>query len=105
MARAGLNYRWGDFEISPSVRYLGARYGNIAHTERVGSHAVADLGIRYTRKKVLGNATLKAGLELNNLFNRKYVSVINASDDNLGGGASYMVGAPFSAALKVGLEW
>ena len=105
MARAGLNYRWGDFEIAPALRYLGARHGNVAQSERVGSHVVADLAIRYTRKKVLGNASLKAGLELNNLFNRKYVSVINASDDNLGGGASYMVGAPFSAAFKVGLEW
>ena len=104
MARAGLNYRWGDFEISPSVRYLGKRYGTATHTEQIGSHVVADLGIRYTRKKVLGNATLKAGLELNNLFNRKYVSVINGFDDNVNG-SSYMVGAPFSAALKVGLEW
>ena len=105
MARAGLNWRLGDFEIAPSLRYLGERYGNVAHTERVGSHVLADLAIRYTRKKVLGNATLKAGLELNNLFNRKYVAVIDAFDDNLGGAASYRVGAPFSAAFKLGLEW
>ena len=42
---------------------------------------------------------------INNLFNRKYVAVVNASDDNQGGAASYMAGAPFGAALKVGLEW
>ncbi len=105
MARTGLSYRWGNFEISPSVRYLGTRFGDAAHAERIGSHVVADLALHYTRKKALGNATLKAGLELNNLFNRKYVAVINASDDNMGGAASYMAGAPFSAALKVGLEW
>ena len=105
MARTGLSYRWGNFEISPSIRYLGPRFGNATHTERIGSHVVADLALNYTRKKALGNATLKAGLELNNLFNRKYVAVINASDDNQGGAASYMAGAPFGAALKVGLEW
>ena len=105
MARTGLSYRWGNFEISPSIRYLGPRFGNATHTERIGSHVVADLALNYTRKKALGNATLKAGLELNNLFNRKYVAVVNASDDNQGGAASYMAGAPFGAALKVGLEW
>ncbi len=105
MARTGLSYRWGNFEINPSIRYLGPRFGDAAHTERIGSHVVADLALNYTRKKALGNATLKAGLELNNLFNRKYVAVVNASDDNQGGAASYMAGAPFGAALKVGLEW
>lgn len=105
MTRTGLTYRWGGFEISPSVRHLSARFGNAAHTERIGSHTIADLSLNYTRKKSMGDATLKVGLELNNLFNRKYVSVINASDDNLGGEASYMAGAPFSAALKVGLHW
>jgi len=98
MARAGLNYRWGSFEFTPSLRYLGARYGNTAHTERVGGYVLADLALRYTRKKALGGGTLKAGLELNNLFDKKYVAVINASDDNLGGGASYLPGAPFAAA-------
>lgn len=105
MARAGLNYRWGDFELVPSLRYLGERYGNTAHTERVGSYVLADLAVRYTRKKALVGATLKAGLELNNLFDRKYVAVINASDDNQGGGASYLSGAPFTAAFDFGLEW
>lgn len=105
MARAGLNYRWGGFEFVPSLRYLGERYGNTAHTERVGSHVLADLAVRYTRKKALGGGTLKAGLELNNLFDKKYVAVINSSDDNLGGGASYLPGAPFTVAFNLGLEW
>lgn len=34
----------------------------------------------------------------------EYVSSINASDDTREGGASYYVGAPFKAALGVGLE-
>lgn len=105
MARSGLSYRWGDFEFVPSVRYLGARHGDSGHQERVGSHVLADLAVRYTRKNALAGGTLKAGLELNNLFDREHVAVINASDDNLGGGASYLTGAPFSAMFTVGLEW
>ena len=103
MARAGLIYRWGSFELVPSLRYLGERYGDADHGERVGSHLLTDLALRYSRKKVLGG-TLKAGLELNNLFDKKYVAVINASDDNQGGSASYLPGAPFSAMLTVALE-
>lgn len=104
MTRAGLSYRWNDFELAPSLRYLGHRYGNVNHSERIGSHVLADLAVYYSRKNVLGGK-LKAGLELNNLFNKKYVSVINASDDNRGGAPSYLPGAPFTATFNLGLEW
>lgn len=105
MARAGLIYRWGDFELMPALRYLGARYGDAAHAERVGAHVLTDLALRYTRKNALSGKRLKASLELNNLFDRQYVAVINASDDNQGGGASYLPGAPFTAMFTLGLEY
>lgn len=104
MASAGLIYRIGAFEVQPSVRFVGSRYGDSSHAEKIDAYAVADLALRYTDKHVWPGKTLKASLELSNLFDKEYVAVINASDDNNGGNASYYTGAPFTAMFTIGVE-
>lgn len=104
MVKTGLILTHEGFEIVPSLRYLGDRYGDVQHEEKIGEYVVADLKIGYTLKDVWGAKALKTALELNNLFDKRYVSVINASDDNRGGAASYYAGAPFTAVFKVALD-
>jgi iron complex outermembrane recepter protein len=65
---------------------------------------VADLKIGYTKKELSFIDALKISLELRNLFDEAYVSLINAMDDSRAGNTSYYVGAPFTTLLTVSLE-
>lgn len=48
---------------------------------------------------------MKLSLNLYNLFDKEYMSMISASDDTREGSASYYVGAPFTAVFRVGVEF
>jgi len=105
MVKTGLVWKVGDVEFIPSVRYMGERYGDVEHKEKVDSYMVADLGVNYVNRDVTFAEALKLSLNLYNLFDAEYVSRINASDDTRSGSASYYVGAPFTAVFSVGLEF
>ena len=105
MVKAGLVWKVGDFEFVPVLRYMGERYGDVEHKEKVDDYMVADLSMNYVNRDVDFAEGLKLSLNLYNLFDTEYVSRINASDDTREGGASYYVGAPFMAVLSVGLEF
>jgi iron complex outermembrane receptor protein len=103
--KAGVIWRYRDFEVIPSVRYLGERYGDAEHKEQVDEYVVADLNLNYVFRKLSWADTVKLSLNLYNLFDKEYVSMINASDDTREGSASYYVGAPFTAVFSVGVEF
>ena len=105
MVKTGLVWKVGDVEFIPSVRYMGERYGDVEHNEKINSYMVADLGVNYVNRDVTFAEALKLSLNLYNLFDAEYVSRINASDDTRAGSASYYVGAPFTAVFSVGLEF
>lgn len=105
MLRAGLIYSYKDLEIFPSVRFSGKRYGDIQHNEKIDSYTVMDFGARYKLKNVFFDNTLKLSLDIYNVFNKKYVSLITASDDSRGGAPSYYVGAPLTAMVSATLEF
>lgn len=92
---AGLNYHFMGFNITPRLKYMSKRYGDIMHNEKVSSYAVVDLGLSYKREKLLSLKDFTLSLEFNNLFDKKYISIVNAFDDALSG-TSYAVGAPFT---------
>lgn len=103
--KTGLIFSYKDFEIVPIVRYLGERFGDAEHKERIDAYMVADLKIGYTKKNLSFVDTLKISLEFNNICDEEYVSVINAMDDTRAGRASYYVGAPFTTMLTVSAEF
>lgn len=103
--KTGFIYRTGGFEFVPSARFIGTRYGDVEHKEKIASYAVADLKIGYEVKKIEALKSLKFALELNNIFDKKYVSVINVSDDNRAGAASYYQGAPFTVMFTASAEF
>jgi iron complex outermembrane receptor protein len=98
-------YTWKDFEVIPMVRYLGTRYGDAEHNEKIDDYVVADLKMGYTFTNLSFVDKLRLSLELTNLFDREYVSVINASDDSRAGSASYYAGAPFTALMTVSFDF
>lgn len=96
---SGFILKHKDFEVAPQTRYIGKRYGDCQHKEYIPSYAVFDLKLNYSKEKIGMLKRLKFSLELYNIFNKKYVSVINAMDDAVSGttsGATYGVGAPFT---------
>jgi iron complex outermembrane receptor protein len=93
----GLMARYKNFEIIPQLRYIGKRYGDVEHNEKISSYVVVDLKLSYNREKIGALKNLKVSLEFDNLFDKKYISVINAFDDTAAGRATYGVGAPFTA--------
>jgi iron complex outermembrane recepter protein len=103
--KAGLIFTWRDFEAIPMVRYIGKRYGDAEHREEIDDYVVADLKMGYTFRNISFIDRLKLSLELINLFDEKYVSVINASDDARAGATSYLVGAPFTAMMTVSFDF
>ncbi len=77
------------------MRYIGKRYGNVEHKEEVPSYSLFVLKINYVKEKIGMFKGLKLSLELDNIFDKRYVSVINAMDDAVTG-TTYGVGAPFT---------
>jgi len=103
--KSGLAFKYRGFEVVPMVRYVGDRYGDAEHQQRIGDYFLADLMLSYTHKTIPHLNAVRVSLELYNLFDRKYVAGINASDDTRAGSASYFVGAPFTAVMKVSMDF
>jgi iron complex outermembrane receptor protein len=103
--KTGLIYTWKDFEIIPMIRYMSSRYGDAEHNEKVDDYVMADLKMGYTFNHFSFVDKLRLSLELTNLFDKEYVSVINAMDDSRAGNTSYYVGAPFTAMMTVSFDF
>ena len=99
IVKSGLIYTINNFEISPTVKWIGSRYGDALNKERIDDYAVVDLNLGYTIDDFWGLREAKIGLELNNLFNKRYVGAIEASDT--GTSADYYAGSPFTAIFTV----
>lgn len=105
LVKSGVIFRHGSLEVTPQARYVGDRYGDAAHQEKIGDYMTADLLTSYTFKDVGLMKALKTSLEFYNLLDRQYISSITASDDARGGDASYLAGAPFTVLGKVSMEF
>lgn len=105
LVKSGLIFKYSGLEIVPMFRYVGERYGDAEHKENIGDYFLADLKIGYTMKNISIIESMKLSMELQNIFNTKYVSLINASDDSRAGSTSYYVGAPFTVVMKVSMEF
>ncbi len=105
MLKGGIILKLGDFEITPKFRVIGERYGDVEHREKIDPYAVADLSISYTKKQLWGFEKIKLALDLSNITDERYVSVVDSFDDTRAGGTSYFQGEPFSAIGSVTLQF
>jgi iron complex outermembrane receptor protein len=100
-ARVGATYRFCDFAFTSALRYTGKRYGDVENNEHVSAFTVVDADIRYTKENIWNFKSITAGLAFYNLFNTRYISVINVSDDTRQGSASYYTGAPLTVVGRL----
>ncbi|CAI8842036.1 iron complex outermembrane recepter protein [Methylocaldum szegediense] len=104
-AKVGLTYRFMGFAISPTVRYVGERFGDAENTQRVPSYTVADLYIDYEKKDLLGLGDITLGLSFLNVFDKRYIGIISQNDIQVAGNTTYYPGAPFTVAFTVGARF
>lgn len=107
MAKAALSYRISDFVLTPSVRYLSSRYGDVLNKERIDASTIVDLDIAYEIKNVFGAKSVEFRLTATNLFDEEYISVINTADDALAAtntAATYQTGAPLGIYANISFK-
>jgi len=98
MAKAALSYTIADLVLTPSVKYLSSRYGDVLNNEEIDACTIVDFDISYEIKKVLGAKAVELHLTAANLFDKEYIAAINTADDALAAtntAATYQTGAPF----------
>jgi iron complex outermembrane receptor protein len=99
MIKSGFVYTVNNFEISPKVKWVDSRYGDALNKEKVDDYVVVKLNLGYTLRNFWKLSETKVTLELNNLFDNRYVGAIEANDS--GTGADYFAGPPFTAILTM----
>lgn len=108
MAKAALSYTIADFALTPSVKYLSSRYGDVLNNEKIDACTIVDFDITYEIKKVLGAKSVELRLTAANLFDEEYISAINTADDALAAtntAATYQTGAPFGVYGNITLRF
>lgn len=81
----GVIAKYKGIEAVPTLRYIGERYGDIAHDEKISPYTVMDLKLGYNIEKFYALKDLRFSLEIYNLFDKKYIV-----------SPSYYTGAPFT---------
>jgi len=102
----GATYTNQGFSVTPIIRYVSQRYGDIENTEKIDAYTLVDLNLSYTIKKIWTLEEISFGLSFTNLFNQKYVSIIkNYQDASQALSTSYYPGAPFTAIASIGIKY
>ncbi|WP_448587453.1 TonB-dependent receptor [Thermocrinis sp.] len=89
MAKFGGRFDAVGFRISPSVQYIGSRFGNFINTEKVEPYVLIDLNVE---RRLSRNIT--AFVDVKNITNTVYVGRISPGIAS----GTYFAGPPFSIA-------
>ncbi len=100
LLKAGLIYKYRGFTISPSVKYVDQRYGDIENQEQVDDYTTVDLMIGYQIKNLWFLQEANLEIEFTNLFDKKYIGTIKADDDGFRT-SQYYAGVPFTTVCKI----
>lgn len=99
------SYEIGNFILSPIVRYASKRYGDILHREEINGEMLFDFDVTYRRAfPKMKIRKMDFSLSINNVFDKKYVSIINTSDYKTLG-PSYQTGAPFTVYASASVHF
>lgn len=105
LAKLGLDWRVGGWNVSPVLCYVGKRYGDTLNQQKVDGYLLADLHLGYQWKNVAMLQEVGVGLSVLNLFDKNYIGQISASDFDLNAGTTYYAGAPRTAVATVSAKF
>jgi iron complex outermembrane recepter protein len=106
MAKIGASYTTKGFTITPIVRYIGERYGDVENKERIGAYTLVDLNLGYVLKQIWGFREVSFGLNFLNLFDERYISIIKVDQDATQSlSTTYYPGAPFTVIGSIGVKY
>ena len=103
LAKALLTFRMKGFAVSPIVRYMSKRYGDVPHKEEIGASTAFDIDFSYSRSLLLLK-NIEVTVRLMNILNRKDVALINTSDYKTLK-TSYQPVAPFTIMGSVAVTY
>ncbi len=104
--KLGVTYTYHGFSVTPILRYVSQRYGDVQNEEKVDAYTLVDLNLSYTLKKIWSLEEVMFGLSFSNLFNEKYISIIkNDQDATQTLSTTYYPGAPFTAIASVRIKY
>ena len=69
----GAILKYKGFEVAPILKFIGKRYGDLAHKEKIPSHAIVNLKLSYGIEKLQLLKDVKLSLDIYNLFDKKYI--------------------------------
>lgn len=88
--------------ISPIFRYVGARYGDAENQEKVSAYSTTDINAEYKLKNISpALKELAFGFSVLNVFNARYISKIEVSDEARQTSAQYYQGSPRTFVLSM----
>lgn len=101
--KAGVTGTYEGFSVTPLFRYVDSRYADVQDTMRIAGYGVFDLYLAYTKPNLWQFKEATFSLTFQNLFDTRYISTINNSqDDSLStDSTTYKVGAPFTVVAGV----
>ena len=100
LIKTGLIYNYKGFTISPSLKYVDKRFGDIENREEIDDYTTVDLMLSYKVKNLWLLQEAEVEIKFTNLFDKKYVGTIKADDDGFRT-SQYYAGVPFTTVCKV----
>ena len=82
------------------MKFVGERFGNVANTETLPSHALLAVDARCDFDEALGGQTLSLRLNATNLTNEDYLA---APDGDQGG--AYFIGPPRMVSVTASVRF
>lgn len=103
MLKSGVLYDYKNLNINILCNYTGKRFGDATNLEEVPAYTVFDSSLQYKKNFDGIFKSFTIGAELKNLTNKKYVGIIDTSDESMNGNAAYFTGFPrtFISSLKL----
>ncbi|MEJ1960069.1 MAG: TonB-dependent receptor [Gammaproteobacteria bacterium] len=105
LGSAGVEWRYQEISTALTAHYNGSRYGDTQHTQRIDDYVTVNFDLNYRHKLSAGR--LDMGLSADNLFDKRYIGLINASYYQLlsNSSAIYYPGAPFTLTGKIAVTF
>ncbi len=95
LGKLGVTTRWREWSLSPFLRVVGARYGDLMNRERVDGYGVLDLVLSYRIRPRGWLHHLDVSLRGQNVLDARYIGMIsNQQDVSEALATSYHPGAP-----------